>query len=311
MSAPQAPDATGADAHAAQPPRSLHEVPGWFYNTDLILFDLLLDRQRRLQHRGDMLEMGAYLGKSAVLLGAYLRPEETFTVCDLFGDPAPTEHNSRETERSYATLTRRGFEANYLAFHEELPRILHAPTSVVPREVPAESCRFVHVDASHLYEHVRDDLAATRDVLGGAGVAVLDDYRSGHTPGVACATWEAVLGGGLRPICASPHKFYGTWGDPAPLQEELYERLSERGRCWLQWQDVAGQRLLLVAAKDSAPPPLPSPRCAPGRETPGGPASAVRASRARVPAGLRRTAVDWLPPAVVRGLVRVRGRARG
>ena len=37
MSAPQAPDAAGADAHAARPPRSLHGVPGWFHNTDLIL----------------------------------------------------------------------------------------------------------------------------------------------------------------------------------------------------------------------------------------------------------------------------------
>jgi predicted O-methyltransferase YrrM len=293
-------------------PRSFREVRGWFYNTDIVLFDWLLSRQRRLEQHGDLLEMGAYLGKSAIMLRSYLRADETFTVCDLFGSEAPTASNEREMRGSYSTLTRRGFESNFLSFHDELPRVLHAPTSVVPGEVAADSCRFVHIDASHLYEHVRPDISAARGTLAPDGIVVLDDYRSSHTPGVACATWQAVLEDGLRPVCVSAQKFYGTWGDPAPVQEELHAALRERGDCWLQWQDVAGHRLLLVGADKAATPPVPHSRHAKSRagardsEENG----AKRGRGAALSALSRRAAREVLPPVVSRRLSRALRGAR-
>lgn len=322
-------------ASASEPPlpRSFHDVPGWFYNADIVLFDWFLERQLSRGQRGDLLEMGAYLGKSAVMLRQYLREGETFTVCDLFGSEAPSEGNEREQRGSYATLTRRAFEANFLSFHDELPRVIEAPTSVVPREVAAASCRFAHVDASHMYEHVRPDIEAARTALDGDGVVVLDDYRSEHTPGVACATWQAVLEGGLRPVCVSPQKFYGTWGDPAALQEELHAELDARGDCWLQWQEVAGHRLLLVGGRKAAAPPVPVSRHAERRAGPPAPSSdasdsasasvsgsaaavgtaARRAVQRRRPALrlVRRAAREALPPVLARPLARaVRSAAR-
>ena len=298
-------------------PRSFREVRGWFYNTDIVLFDWMLSRQERLKQRGDLLEMGAYLGKSAIMLQSYLRPGETFTVCDLFGSEAPTESNEREMRGSYSTLTRRAFESNFLSFHDGLPRVLHAPTSVVPREVEAGSCRFVHVDASHLYEHVRPDIAAARTTLKPGGLVVLDDYRSSHTPGVACATWQAVLEDGLRPVCVSAQKFYGTWGDPAAVQDELHAALRERGDCWLQWQDVAGHRLLLVGADKAEMPQLPRSRHAArhaetraGARVSGG--NGARSGRgAALSALFRRTARQVLPPVISRHLARALRGARG
>ena len=311
-------------------PRSFDDVPGWFYNTDAVLFDWFLRRQLRLDQPGDLLEMGAYLGKSAVMLRQYLRHGETFTVCDLFGSEAPSAHNEREQRGSYADLTRRAFEANFLAFHEELPHVLQAPTSVVPHEVAENSCRFVHVDASHMYEHVRPDIDSARTVLGPDGIVVLDDYRSAHTPGVACAAWQAVLEGGLRPVCVSPQKMYGTWADPAAVQDELHTELRERGDCWLQWQEVAGRRLLLVGAHKAAPPPVPEPRhetprrpAARRRSRTGRRAAAARSSGAGTgggaggaasrPAGSlpRRIAREVLPPVLARSLARaLRSRQR-
>jgi hypothetical protein len=331
-------------------PQSLHEVPGWFYRTDIILFDWFLHRQHGAGVRGDLLELGSYMGKSAVLMRAYLGEEETFTVCDLFGTDAPDTHNQRETNSSYDTLTRRSFEAHYLAFHDELPRILHAPTSVVPEDVASGSCRFVHVDASHLYEHVRSDIANARKVLAGNGLLVLDDYRSSHTPGVACAAWQAVLEDGLRPVCVSGNKLYGTWDDPAALQQELHDALAARGDCRLQWQHVAGQRLLLVGGKEAALPALPVSRHAEppksaeqvarekaaeqaekerkaaaqaaererkaaekaARERSAAAKRAEAERRARSPrARLVRVAKDVLPPVLTRAVVRARKRRRG
>ncbi|MCW2873625.1 class I SAM-dependent methyltransferase [Actinacidiphila oryziradicis] len=297
-------------------PQSFYDVPGWFFNTDVVLFDWFLARQEREKQDGDLLEMGAYMGKSAIFMSGHLRSGETFTVCDLFDSEAPDGRNDAEVRGSYSTLTRRSFEANYLSFRQQLPRVIQAPTSVVPGMVEDDSCRFVHVDASHLYEHVRGDIAAARGALRGDGVVVLDDFRSEHTPGVACATWEAVVGEGLRPICVSPNKFYGTWGDPAPMQQELLAELRERGDFWTSPQDVAGHSLVIVNGPKAKPPRLPASRHAP-QETEGTKeAATVRAAAPRQapePArtlqrprrsALRRLAVDLLPPIVTRAVVR-------
>ncbi|MDI9886166.1 class I SAM-dependent methyltransferase, partial [Streptomyces sp. HNM0645] len=149
-------------------PARLDDVKGWFRPVDQLLFDWFLGHQRDHGHAGDLLELGAYLGKSAIFMGSYLRPGEEFTVCDLWDSPAPDASNSAEMDRSYATLTRRAFEANYLSFHDELPRLVQAPTSVITCRVRAASCRFVHVDASHLYEHVHGDIRAAERLLTSA-----------------------------------------------------------------------------------------------------------------------------------------------
>ncbi|MEV6977254.1 class I SAM-dependent methyltransferase [Kitasatospora sp. NPDC093806] len=176
--------------------------------------------------RGDILELGSYLGRSAVVLGDLLRPGERLTVCDLFDSEAGDAENAAEMTMSYrSSLTRSAFEANYLAFHPELPVIVQAPTSVLADgRVPAGSCRFVHVDASHLYEHVVGDIEVARRALAEDGLVVLDDYRSEHTPGVSAAVWQAVFTAGLRPVLLTPMKFYGTWGDPEPVREVLLAR---------------------------------------------------------------------------------------
>lgn len=283
-------------------PGELGDVPGWFPPLDQVLFTWFLDRQRTLGFSGDLLELGAYMGKSAILLGRHLAEGERFTVCDLFGGDAPDGANKAETAKSYASLTRQSFERNYLSFHEELPRVIEAPSSVISSEVAVGSCRFVHIDASHLYEHVRDDIGAAREILLPEGVVVLDDFRSEHTPGVSVATWEAVLNRGLRPICLSTQKLYGTWGDPSSVQEELLEMLRGRADCGLSVQQAAGHRLVRARAKGMRAPEFPKSRHFVAPEPVPTPVPARRRSPAR------RIAVDLLPPVVTRAVRKVRAR---
>lgn len=66
---------------AAQLSPALDDVPGWFSRTDQQLFEWFLTHPHA---SGDLLEMGVYVGKSAILLGQHLRPGESLTVCDLF-----------------------------------------------------------------------------------------------------------------------------------------------------------------------------------------------------------------------------------
>jgi len=282
-------------------PGELRDVPGWFPPLDQVLFSWFLERQEK---PGDLLELGVYMGKSAILTARYLRDGESFTVCDLFGGEAPDGANRAETSKSYASLTRQAFERNFLSFHDSLPRVIEGPTSVLSGEVAPGTCRFVHIDASHLYEHVYGDIGAAQEILLPDGIVVLDDFRSEHTPGVSVAVWEAVLNRGLRPICLSTQKLYGTWGDPEPVQEELLAMLRERSDVGLSVQEAAGHRLVRVRAQKMREPAFPRSRNYVEPVVTAAPKPAPKPRRS--PA--RRIAVDLLPPVVTRAVRKVRAR---
>ncbi|WP_380281309.1 class I SAM-dependent methyltransferase [Kitasatospora purpeofusca] len=249
--------ALSADQQQPAEPAVLDDVPGWFWEHDRHLFDWFLGRQEKAGLSGDLLEMGAYLGRSAIVIGEHLQAGETFTVCDLFDSDAPDDDNAAEMDMSYRrTLTRTAFESNYLSFHDRLPEIVQAPTSALAGgRVPPGAFRFVHIDASHLFEHVAGDLQVARAALAPEGVVVLDDYRSAHTPGVAAATWEAVLNHGLRPIVLTEAKFYATWGDPEAAQLDLLAHRGTLPRCDMTNEMIAAHRVVRIGgSSDGAEP---------------------------------------------------------
>lgn len=312
----QSPDRSAPAGDELPRPARFDEVKGWFRPVDQLLFDWFLSHQRDREQAGDLLELGAYLGKSAIFMGSYLRPGEEFTVCDLWDSPAPDASNSAEMNRSYATLTRRAFEANYLSFHDELPSLVQAPTSAITTRVRPGSCRFVHVDASHLYEHVHGDIRAAERLLTPEGVVVFDDFRAEHCPGVAAAVWGAVATAGLTPLCITGTKLYGTWGDPEAVRGELLGWLETRTDLWHGVEEVAGAPLIRIDGRRAeapahprsrhraepvtdAPADGPAPRPAPATS----PATAAPGRRAGSPR-IRRLVRDLLPPLLTRALGR-------
>ncbi|WP_329127802.1 class I SAM-dependent methyltransferase [Streptomyces sp. NBC_01465] len=310
------PDASPETVEQLPTPSELSEVKGWFFPVDQVLFDWFLTRQTDRDEPGDLLEVGAYMGKSAIFTGSYRREGETFTVCDLFDSPGEDDANAAEMQRSYSTLTQRTFEANYLSFHDELPVVLQGLSSMVPDHVKAGSCRFVHVDASHLYEHVHGDIQDARELLLPHGIVALDDFRAEHCPGVAAATWEAVTSGGLHAICITGTKFYGTWGDPTAVREELLAFLAGREDIWHEVQSVAGAPLIRTSGKKAVAPAQPRSRhtkktpavpAQPSAAAPVRPAAqapkAAPAPRRRSP--LRRLAVNVLPPFITKAARRL------
>lgn len=230
-----------ARANRARPP--INDIPGWFFWLDRQLFATLLHAQQD-RPAGDLVELGTYLGKSAVLIGDHLRAGERFLAVDLFGrtdllDDAQAP-NRREVQASYSRLTRDQFERNYLAFHPELPTVVEGPSSVIMDHVGDGTVRFVHVDASHLYDHVRLDAEHARRMLQPGGLVVFDDYRSEHTPGVSAAVWEAVFAHGLIPVALTGTKLYGVFSDPQPYRDALGELLTADDRIWSEVQGIAG-----------------------------------------------------------------------
>jgi Methyltransferase domain len=166
---------------------------------DQKLFRWFLKEQDRRQINGDLAELGVYMRKSAVVVGEYLRPGETFTVIDLFESLASDSDNQTENVKSYSGLTQHAFEANYLRFHERLPVVVKAASSEILNHAAAGPHRFVHIDASHLYNHVRTDVASARELLHESG------GRLRRRPGWACAGRSGCGVGGRRERWSPPH----------------------------------------------------------------------------------------------------------
>lgn len=217
-------------------------IPGWFQPYDVDLFRLLLNETHERLGQGDLAELGVYLGKSAVLIGGHQHAGETFTVVDLFGEDAAGAANAEENDDQYAGLSRSAFEGWYLSVHDSLPTVIQGPSESIVEHATAGTHRFVHVDASHLYEHVTADIEAARTLLAPDGIVVFDDYRSEHTPGVAAAVWQG-LGSGLRPFALSPVKLYATFGD-ADRWYDVVREWADGSRWAAERQEIAGHPVL-------------------------------------------------------------------
>jgi len=190
----------------------LSTVPGWFHPADVRVF-LELDRlQAESEFAGDLLEIGVYKGKSAILLGYFVRPGERLIVCDLFGTEPGTDREQRENDEWYAGLEQAHFEQNYRRFHPSLPTVLVCSSAALGSQGLGRTFRFIHVDGSHQYEVVKQDIATVKDLLRDGGIVSFDDYRTMHAPGVAAAVWQELGAGVLRPLCITPTKLYAIHG---------------------------------------------------------------------------------------------------
>jgi hypothetical protein len=310
-------------------PATYQDVPGWFAWDDRAMFDLLLAAS--MDHPGMLIELGCYLGKSAVIIGNHRRAGERFVVVDLFGsevelsDDWMGEANKTENRWSYKTLTQTQFEANYLAFHAELPEVVQGLSSEVVKHVDPNSARFVHIDASHLYPQVAQDIVNVRELMAPGGVVVLDDFRTEHTPGVSAACWEAVINGGMIPFALTRSKMYAVWDDPTPQIQAVLDGIGPDTRLGYSEVNVMGHRVIRVklpkAGAPAAPPRLSAKEInaiaarvakslAPAVKTEV--TRQVRATKKPQPAAspARALAKDVLPPAVVRALRSARRRAR-
>jgi Methyltransferase domain len=195
-------------------------IPGWFTGDDMTLFRFFLGEQVRNGYVGDLAELGVYLGASAVMIGSFQQPDEIFTVVDLFGRTGANPGNDAETRRYYRGLTQVAFEANYRAVHGELPVVIRGPSTDIRGRAAGGRHRFVHVDASHEYANVLEDIETAKELLTGDGIVVFDDFQSSHFPGVAAAVWPE-LHKGLVPLVLTSEKLYATWGHAEDWQEAV------------------------------------------------------------------------------------------
>ena len=166
--------------------QSISAIPGWFTFDDTVAFSLILDSQRALGIRGDILEIGSYHGRSTVVLAAHLAPGERLLVCDAFESETSDHYGNRPTaEKVRANVARIAGRAaaDALDIYEGLSTSLTLP--------PDRRLRFAHVDGGHDEETVLHDIRLAYGHLVDGGVLALDDFQHPRWPGVSAGIERA------------------------------------------------------------------------------------------------------------------------
>lgn len=222
--------------------RAAHQqVPGYFHKVDAMVFAAIQESQVRAGTKGDLMEIGVYMGRSAVILGYMRQGAERVVVCDDF-----------QGEK------RQEFERNYRQFHRVLPDEVIAASSITLHDRGySRTFRFIHIDADHSYEAVRSDLLLSRELLVDGGYVVFDDAFTINYPGVAAAVWEAVASDGLIPQVVTG-KLYASWAPMAPvdlsaLRDTVVDVPSQRIQLQFGREDLNGSA---VQRLDWLGPPL-------------------------------------------------------
>ena len=138
-----------------------------------------LEGQREKGIGGDMMEIGAWHGRSAALWMAYLESRETLHVLDLEVRP-PLEKNlnrfAKESDGDFNLQKQNSFTLARDGFSE-----LHR-----------ESLRLIHVDGDHTAAGISNDLRACTPMLHPFGVLVVDDFMNARFPQITEVVFDYV-----------------------------------------------------------------------------------------------------------------------
>jgi hypothetical protein len=156
--------------------RSFADVPGWFNEPDICIWDSLLTFQSRSMVQGNFLEIGVWMGRSALL---------------------STLHSSKGEQCVFVDLTPKDeAKAMLSSIRDSGLHFLHANSrNLVPEMLPASespSYRWIHIDGEHTGAAVAHDLALASSLLGERGIIAIDDFFAPVYPQITFAVIDYI-----------------------------------------------------------------------------------------------------------------------
>ena len=146
-------------------------IEGWFYPPNDFIWNYILS----IQKGSNLLEVGCYKGKSALLSLLHTRPDEKHMLLDKKIQPELLDliRSLRLTDRVEI------FEGDsHISKEHKFYKYLY---------------RWIHIDASHEYEDVLNDIKTYEPVLDENGILCLDDTFNHEWPGVTMALGRYII----------------------------------------------------------------------------------------------------------------------
>ena len=187
---------------------AIPKIRGWFSSHDALIFHWFLTFKSQVSEASGILEIGTFEGKSAAFLSNYLTPGERFVVCDIFSLKSD-ELNDLENSRSYPNFGLDNFMINMDRYARQTPEVIVSDSARLQASELGINFRFIHLDGSHLFDHISKDLDLAIQMIDSEnGVVAIDDFRAAHTPGVSAAIWQQIVNEKLTPVVLTGTKMY-------------------------------------------------------------------------------------------------------
>lgn len=169
--------------------RGMKRIDGWLSPSDARCFVELDAVQKAAGIHGDIVEIGVWHGRGAILFHHFLRADECVYAVDLF-DLRDRDHpyfNDPEILRAHAAHF--GCDDRLKPVRMDTVREGHRLLDIVR----PESVRILHIDGGHDYEVVRRDIEIARRALGEGAALVFDDIFNRRHLGTTQAIMEFLL----------------------------------------------------------------------------------------------------------------------
>ena len=197
------------------------DVPGWFEQPAIALWDSLLTFQKQSESNGHFVEIGVWKGRSAALMALHCEENESCVFVDV-----------KEMEEARSRITEIVPKARCIYIQKHSQQLIYQPEIL---EI-AGKARWVHIDGEHTSEAVMRDLDSADILIKRGGMVVVDDFFSPAYPQVTQAVFQylmtrpnrfsLVLSGYqkaylCRPIAAHAYLEF--------IKNSLYSEMSSRG----------------------------------------------------------------------------------
>lgn len=169
-------------------------VPGWFTDESIFVWDFFMAAQTRRGIGGDFFEIGVYKGKSAVMGALHTAPSDWCVLLDI-GTVSEAKSILRTIRKDNSRFIQR--------------TSIDAQDSKEVRQHFGK-CRWVHIDGDHRGSTVTNDLKLAAELIRPEGVICVDDFFSFRYPQVTAATYRFVFdsGGKYQVFFAGSNKGY-------------------------------------------------------------------------------------------------------
>lgn len=160
----------------------ISSIPGAFNLDDMSHFYCILKSQSIFGLSGNLLEIGAFFGRSTSMMCSVLEEGEVMHVCDAFTQATEDSYSAQPTEEVLMRNIRKAtpeFSDSSIIIHNCLSNDLKLSEE--------DKFRFVHVDGGHSDEQAFADLELVAPSVLLNGIIAVDDYDHRHWPGVTSA----------------------------------------------------------------------------------------------------------------------------